>query len=103
MGGYGNGRSTGRPTTESGLTLTLSKVLRDGLFRRGCVGAGSLIWTNTSTGERIGSMGYEAHLCEASDRVRLYYTTTRWDGEKPPQPVTTDNLRGNQRIPTAPE
>ena len=82
MGGYGSGRSTGRPTTESGLTLTLSKLLRDKLFRPGCVGAGSLIWTNTSTGERIGSIGYEAHLGEENGRVRLHYTTTRRDGEK---------------------
>jgi hypothetical protein len=82
MGGYGSGRSTGRPTTESGLTLTLSKLLRDGLFRRGCVGAGSLIWTNTRTGEQIGSIGYEARLDEDKGRVRLHYTTTRWDSEK---------------------
>jgi hypothetical protein len=44
--------------------------------------SGSLIWTNTSTGERIGSIGYEAHLGQESGRVRLKYTTTRWDGEK---------------------
>ena len=35
MGGYGSGRTGGRPTTESGLTLTLSKLLRDKLFRPG--------------------------------------------------------------------
>ena len=43
---------------------------------------GSLIWTNTTTGERVGSIGYEAHLGQESGRVRLYYTTTRWDGER---------------------
>ena len=82
MDGYGSGRSAGRPTTESGLTLTLSKLLRDGLFRCRCVRAGSLIWTTTATAERIGSIGYEAHLGEKNGRVRLHYTTTRGDGEK---------------------
>jgi hypothetical protein len=82
MGGYGSGRSGGRPTTDNGLTLPLSKLLRDKLFRPGSACYSSLIWTNTSTGERIGSIGYEAHLGQESGRVRLKYTTTRWDGEK---------------------
>ena len=82
MGGYGSGRSGGRPTTESGLTLTLSKLLRGQLFRPGCAWGGSIVWTYTSTGERVGSIGYEAHLGPDSGRVRLKYTTTRWDGEK---------------------
>jgi hypothetical protein len=81
MGGYGSGRSSGRPTTESGLTLTLSKLFRDGLFRPGNAW-GSLVWTNTTTGERIGSISYETHLSQESGRVRLKYTTTRWDGER---------------------
>jgi hypothetical protein len=33
MGGYGSGRSGGRPTTESGLTMSLSKLLRDRWMR----------------------------------------------------------------------
>jgi hypothetical protein len=53
MGGYGSGRSGGGPTTDSGLTLTLSKLLRDKLFQPGSVCCSSLIWTNTATGERI--------------------------------------------------
>ena len=81
MGGYGSGRSGGQPTTESGLTLTLSKLLLDRLVRPGCAWGGSLVWTNTTTGERIGSIGYEAHLGEDNGRVRLHYTTTRQDGE----------------------
>jgi len=35
MGGHGSGRSGGRPTTDNGLTLTLSKLFRDKLFRPG--------------------------------------------------------------------
>jgi hypothetical protein len=42
----------------------------------------SLVWTNTTTGERIGSISYETHLGHESGRVRLHYTTTRWDGER---------------------
>jgi hypothetical protein len=38
MGGYGSGRSGGRLTTDNGLTLTLSKLFRDGVFRPGSVG-----------------------------------------------------------------
>ena len=82
MGGYGSGRSGGRATTESGLILSLSKLIRDGLFRPGCAWGGSLVWTNTTTGERVGSIGYEAHLGQELGRVRLRYTTTRWDGER---------------------
>ena len=82
MGGYGSGRSGGRPTTEDGLTMSLSKLLRDKLFRPGCGWGGSLIWTNTTTGERIGSISYQAHLGQESGRVRLMYTTTQWDGER---------------------
>jgi len=60
----------------------VSKLLRDKLFRPGSACYSSLIWTNTATGERVGSIGYEAHLGQESGRVRLKYTTTRWDGEK---------------------
>jgi hypothetical protein len=81
MGGYGSGRSGG-PTTESGFTLNLSKLLRDGLVRPGSFLAGSIVWTNTATGERVGSIGYEANLGQESGSARLKYTTTRWDGER---------------------
>ncbi len=72
MGGFGSGRSGGRPTTEDGLILSLSKLLRDKLFRPGSACYSSLIWTNTTTGERVGSINYEAHLGPESGRVRLY-------------------------------
>lgn len=62
--------------------MSLSKLLRDKLFRPGCGWGGSLIWTNTTTGERIGSISYQAHLGQESGRVRLMYTTTQWDGER---------------------
>src|SRR5271166_6456635 len=43
-----------------------------GLFRPGSACYSSLIWTNTTTGERVGSINYEAHLGPESGRVRLY-------------------------------
>ena len=82
MGGRRSGRSAGRATTDDGLSLSLPKLLRDRLFRPGCAWGGSLVWTNTTTGERVGSIGYEADLGQDSGRVRLKYTSTRWDGER---------------------
>jgi len=82
MGGYGSGRSGGRPTTDNGLTLTLSKLFRYGLFRPGGAYSGSIEWTNTTTGELVGSIGFAARLGQDWGRVRLKYTTTRWDGER---------------------
>jgi hypothetical protein len=82
MGGYGSGLHGGGPTTEDGLNLSLPKLMRDRLFRPGCAWGGSLVWTDTTTGERVGSIRYEAHLGQESGRVRLRYTTTRWNGER---------------------
>jgi hypothetical protein len=81
MGGRRSGRSAGRATTDDGLSLSLPKLLRDRLFRPGSA-SGSVVWTNTTTGERAGSIGYEAHLGQDSGRVRLKYTSTRWDGDR---------------------
>jgi hypothetical protein len=79
MGGYGSGRSGGRPTTEDGLTLRLSSLLRD---RPGCAWSGSITWTDTRTGEQSGSISYEAYLRQKTGRLRLQYTTTLKDGER---------------------
>jgi hypothetical protein len=78
MGGLGNGRSGGRPTTEDGLTLSLSNLLRD---RPGCAWDGSIAWTNSAS-EEASSICYEAHLGEETGRVRLHYVTTRRGGER---------------------
>jgi hypothetical protein len=82
MGGRRSGRSAGRATTDDGLSLSLPKLLRDRLFRSGCAWGASLVWTDTTTGDRVGSIGYEADLGQDSGRVRLKYTSTRWDGER---------------------
>jgi hypothetical protein len=82
MGWYGSGRSGGRATTEDGLTLSLSKLFCDRLFRPGCAWGGSLVWTNTTTHERVGTIGYEAHLRQEFGRMRLKYTAIRWDASR---------------------
>ncbi|HYF53926.1 MAG TPA: hypothetical protein VEA41_06680 [Salinarimonas sp.] len=82
MGGYGSGRSGGGPTIEDGLALDLGKLMRGRLFRPGQAWGGSIVWTNTRTGEQISSIGYQAQLGDEHGRVRLHYTTTRRNGEK---------------------
>jgi hypothetical protein len=74
--------STATEPRGQGWTLTLSKLLRNGLFQPECSRSGSLIWTNTTTGERTGSISYEAHLGQDAGRVRLKYTSTQWNGER---------------------
>ncbi len=70
MGGYGSGRSGGRPTTENGLTLSLSKLLRDRLLRPGCVWGGSLVWRkiNFASNTRPHARTHEAadRFCRAA-------------------------------------
>jgi hypothetical protein len=81
MGGISSTRwgwHTPRPTVEDGLTLTLSKLLRDGMVKAGAWAHGSLRWTRTRTGEQIAAVGYEANLLDPSDGwIRLHYTVTR--------------------------
>ena len=83
MGGTNSGRWGGGPVVEDGLTLDLSKLIRDGLFRPGENRHGTLEWTRKSThgpAERIASLAYEAHLAAGDrGRVRLQYTVTRGD------------------------
>ncbi len=81
MGGYGSGRSGGRPTVEDGLTLDLGKLLRDRFFRPGTGWQGSIVWRQTGSDEPLASIGYQAHLGDAHGRVRLQYKTTRWTSE----------------------
>ena len=82
MGGYGSGRSGGRPRVESGLTLDLYRLLRLKTVVAGASLGGSIVWTRVGTGERVASVGYEASLTADSGRMRLYYTTTTHGGEK---------------------
>jgi len=83
MGGSNSGRYGGRPTVGSGLTLDLYRLIRQKLFRRGQSLSGSIVWTRVGSGERVGSIGYEAHMEGDHGHVRLHYTTTSaYSGEK---------------------
>jgi hypothetical protein len=102
MGGLGSGRSGGRPTTEGGLILSLSTLLRDRLLRSGGGQAGSITWTSTATGEQVGSISYEAHLGQESGRMWLKYSTTQTDGGRQEsnyciQLATTPQFFGGRR------
>lgn len=91
MGGYNSGNHGGRPTVEASLALDLSKLLRDGCARPNASTRGSLIWTNTSTGQRTASIGYEANLADTHGRIRLIYTSTDfWTREKRSQDYWVD-------------
>ena len=76
MGGYGSGRSGGRPTVEDGLTLNLNKLIRERTFCPNQERSGSIVWTNPVTGERTAWISYRATLEEEHGRVRLTYTST---------------------------
>lgn len=84
MGGYGSGRHGGRATVEGGLTLDLCAMIRKGHVVPGQHVRGTLSWTRTATGERVGSIGFVADMLNpAASWIRLSYTVTRWrDGAK---------------------
>lgn len=78
MGGYGSGsyyRWGSKQTVEDGLTLDLNKLIRDGSIKPGVDWQGTLVWTNTRTGEKVASIGYEANLIKPDNAyMRLHYT-----------------------------
>jgi hypothetical protein len=83
MGGYGSGRSGGRPTVEDGLTLNLNKLIREHTFCPHQQRSSSIVWTFSYTDEQAAWISFHADLGGERGRVRLPYTTTRpWSGEK---------------------
>jgi hypothetical protein len=82
MGGIGSGNHGGRPTVEDGLVLDLNRLIRQRIFRPGGW-AGSIVWSEVSSGRQVATIGYEAHMGQESGWARLHYTTTdHWSGEK---------------------
>jgi hypothetical protein len=74
MGGYGSGRQGGRPTVERGLTLDITKLLRDGLIRPMTSRSNAtLYWRYVGSGETVAQIGYSSHLEERSGHMRLKY------------------------------
>jgi hypothetical protein len=76
MGGYGSGRSGGRPTVESGLTLDLQRLFKTGWLKGGARIAGLLQWTSVNTVREAASIGFESDLGEQSGYVQLRWTST---------------------------
>jgi hypothetical protein len=67
MGGYGSGRSGGRPTVEDSLSLNLPRLFKTGWLKQGAWTSGTLRWSIVGTGEEIASIGFEARLGEKDD------------------------------------
>ena len=76
MGGFGSGRSGGRPTVESGLTLDLRCLFKMGWLKPGARASGTLHWTVVSTGRETASVGFQSDLGEESGYVQLHWTST---------------------------
>jgi hypothetical protein len=60
MGGYGSGRSGGRPTVEDSLSLNLPRLFKTGWLKKGAWTSGILRWSIVGTGEETASIGFEA-------------------------------------------
>ncbi len=74
MGGFGSGRYSSMPTVEMGLTLDLNRLIRQRNVRPGEHISGTLTWTMTRSGKKVGELGYEARLTYDGARwVRLHY------------------------------
>jgi len=73
MGGYGSGRSGGRPTADASLRIDIAWMLRTGHAKDGCRYAGGLNWT--CRGRPSGSISYSAIMDEpGAERLELSYT-----------------------------
>jgi hypothetical protein len=84
MGGWGSGRSGGRPTVEDGLTVALGLMLRRGWVRDGASGTSTLVWS--SRGKSVATIGYRFDLTDPDNaHLTLFYTRTPSDGS--PQKV----------------
>lgn len=80
MGGYNSGRHSGRPALDSGLTLSLSHMMRKKMVTAGALGAGSMQWSRN--GEPIATIGYRYDLVDPDEAtIDLSWTRTPYDGE----------------------
>ena len=83
MGGYGSGRSGGRPTVEDSLSLNLPRFFKMGWLKPGAWTSGTLRWTIVGIGKETASIGFEARLGKEEGHVHLHWTSAnRWSGEK---------------------
>jgi hypothetical protein len=75
MGGYGSGRSGGRPTVQGSLTLDLRRLFKMGLLKPGAQTFGELRWTWGGAGRKTASMWCQSDLGKDSGYVRLYWNS----------------------------
>ena len=83
MGGYGSGlwrSGSKKATAEDCLVLNTDKLARDRLLYSGEHSNGTLTWTNTATGEKVSSCGYEVNtLNPSASWFRVSYVITQND------------------------
>jgi len=83
MGGYGSGTRftySRKTTVEDCRVLSAARLMRLGMLRSNLHWPGSVTWTNTATGEKVSSIGFDADTGDDSGSARLHYTRTG-DGE----------------------
>jgi len=76
MSDYGSGKSGGRPTVGSSLTLDLQRLFKMGWLKPGAPACGTLRWTRVDTGREIASIGFLSDLSEENGYVQLHWTST---------------------------
>lgn len=85
MGGYGSSRwawHTKKSTVEDCWELSVFALRREGVLAMDSRKYGRWIWSNVHTGKPAGSLGYELNTLGNHSYYRVFYTITRWNGEK---------------------
>jgi hypothetical protein len=78
LGGYGSGRSGGRPIADQSFRIDIAWMIRAERAKPGCQTWGSLNWSRG--GDRVGSISYEADMTDP-DNARLVLKYTRGSGD----------------------
>jgi hypothetical protein len=81
MGGFGSGRTGGRPTTTSAKKIDLAWMLRKGMAREGQWISGTLSWN--CGGQPAGSISYPANMVDPyASTLRLTYWLGSGEGRE---------------------
>lgn len=104
MGGSGSGRygsCSVKQRVENCRVMEIGNLVRDGIVSK-TPSQGSIVWTNTRTGERVASVGYSCTGYGDDWMLVLDYTITRYDDEKKeinlqiPLQITRPNFGGER-------
>ena len=85
MGGYGSTRwgwHMKKDTVEDCRVLSIFDLKQKEVLKPNVRDGGSWIWSNAYTGEERARVGYELNTRSSFSFLRLFYTITRWSGEK---------------------